>query len=125
MGGGVTMTGTIIYLVISFLVSLVFVILGIRQVHSKEPVGINTGEKPPKAEELISVTEWNHKYGRNFIVYGCLLFLTLVLFGISQIMIDNTKLSLILFAVAIIGEIAWLEIDHILLKKKLIINDVA
>lgn len=125
MDGGVTMTGTIIYLVISLLVSLVFVILGISQVHSKEPVGINTGEKSPKAEELISITEWNHKHGRNFIVYGCLLFLTLVLFGISQIMIDNTKLSLILFAVAIIGEIAWLEIDHILLKKKLIIKDVA
>lgn len=119
------MAASIIYLSISFLVSLIFVIIGIVQVHAKEPVGINTGEKPPRAEELISVTEWNHKHGRNFIVYGCLLFLTLVLFGISQIMIDNTKLSLILFAVAIIGEIAWLEIDHILLKKKLIIKDVA
>lgn len=119
------MAAAIIYLSISFLVSLIFVIIGIVQVHAKEPATINTGEKPPKAEELASVTEWNRKHGRNFIVYGCLLFITMVLFGISQVLIENTMLSLIIFALAIIGEIAWLEIDHMHVKKKLIMKDVA
>ncbi len=118
------MATSIIYLSISFLVSLIFVIIGIVQVHAKEPVSINTGEKPPKAEELVSVTEWNRKHGRNFIIYGCLLFLTLVLFEISQLLIENTMLSLIIFALAIIGEIAWLEIEHMYLKKKFIIKNI-
>ncbi|WP_177194964.1 hypothetical protein [Pseudobutyrivibrio sp. JW11] len=39
------MAGTIIYLAISFFVSLIFIILGIQQYKSKKPVSINTGEK--------------------------------------------------------------------------------
>ena len=65
------MADTIIYLVISLLVSLIFVILGIRQYRAEKPVVINTGEKPPREDELISVTEWNHRHGRNFINIRC------------------------------------------------------
>ena len=39
------MAATIIYLVISLLVSLNFIILGIRQYRAEKPVAINTGEK--------------------------------------------------------------------------------
>lgn len=28
---------------------------------------MSMGEKPPSEDELISVTEWNHRHGRNFI----------------------------------------------------------
>ena len=38
------MAATIIYLVISLLVSLIFIILGIRQYRAKKTVTINTGE---------------------------------------------------------------------------------
>lgn len=51
------MAGTIVYLTISFLVCLVFILLGIRQYRAKKPVTINTGEKPPREEELTSVAE--------------------------------------------------------------------
>lgn len=51
------MADTIIYLVSSLLVSLIFVILGIRQYRAEKPVVINTGEKTPREDELISVTE--------------------------------------------------------------------
>lgn len=64
-------------MVISLLVSLIFVILGIRQYRAEKPVVINTGEKPHREDELISVTEWNHRHGRNFIILGCTLFITL------------------------------------------------
>ena len=63
------MTATIIYLVISLLVSLIFIILGIRQYRAEKPVTINTGEKPPHEDELTSVAEWNHRHGRNFIAF--------------------------------------------------------
>ena len=51
------MAGTIIFLVISFLVSMIFIILGVHQYKSSVPVALNTGEKPPKEEELIDMTE--------------------------------------------------------------------
>ena len=71
------MVATMIYLVISLLVSLIFIILGIRRYRAEKPVAINTGEKPPREDELTSVTEWNHRHGRNFIILGCALFITL------------------------------------------------
>ena len=49
------MAATIIYLVISLLVSLIFIILGIMQYRSEKPVSINTGEKPLRKEELTNV----------------------------------------------------------------------
>ena len=63
------MAGTIIGIVIFALVSMIFVILGIAQYRSKVPVSINTGEKPPREDELTDMTEWNHKHGRNFVIY--------------------------------------------------------
>lgn len=64
------MAGTIIYLVISFLVSIIFIVLGIHQYRSKIPVSINTGEKPPREDELTSVTEWNHRPGLRLNISG-------------------------------------------------------
>ncbi len=52
------MAATIIYLVISLLVFLIFIILGIRQYRAEKPVTINTGEKPPHEDELTSVAGW-------------------------------------------------------------------
>ncbi len=114
------MAGLIIFLVISFLVSLICIILGVCQLHSKAPVGINTGEKPPKEEELVDMHEWNYKHGRNFIIYGCALFITLLLFRLFLPLIENTGIVLTVFFIFIIGEVVWLEVQHYLLKKKLI-----
>ncbi len=74
------MAAIIIYLIISSLVSLIFIVLGIRQYRADKPVVINTGEKPPREDELTSVSAWNHRHGRNFIILGCLLFITLSVF---------------------------------------------
>lgn len=46
------MAGIIIYLVISLLISLIFIILGVQQYRAEKPVAINTGEKPPREDEL-------------------------------------------------------------------------
>ena len=116
------MAETIIFLAISSIVSIVFIILGIHQYRSDTPVALNTGEKPPRKDELIDMAEWNHKHGRNLIIYGCLLFLTLLAAKYSLIIFDSVMLQMIVFFAAIIGEIAWLEIRHIRLKKKLIKN---
>ena len=114
------MADTIIYLVISLLVSLIFIILGIRQYKAEKPVSINTGEKPPREEELISVTEWNHRHGRNFIIFGCVLFITLSGFMYFIQKLDNVLLPVVILVILLFAEIAWVEVEHNVMKKKMI-----
>lgn len=117
------MIGTIIYLVISFLVSLIFIILGINQYRSEKPVTINTGEKPPREEELISVSEWNHRHGRNFIIFGCAIFLTMSVFVYFIEKYDDRIIQILVFLTVIFAEIAWIEIEHSIMKKTMIKKD--
>lgn len=114
------MAETVIYLIIAFLVSLIFVALGIRQYNSEKPVSLNTGEKPPNEDELTDVSEWNHKHGKNLIIYGGVLFLTLSVFVYFIGKYDSIAVQMIVFILVILGEIAWLGIQHNILKKKLI-----
>lgn len=114
------MAATIIYLVISLLVSLIFVILGLKQYKSKTPVAINTGEKPPSEEELTSVTEWNHRHGRNLIIFGCVLFVTLSVFVFLMERFENTTVQIVGVMLFIFGEVAWIIIEDSIMKKKMI-----
>ena len=113
------MVAVIIYLVISLLVSLVFIVLGIKQYKAEKPVAINTGEKPPREEELTSVTEWNHRHGRNFIIFGCVLFITLSAFMYSIRKLDNVLLPVVILVILLFVEIAWVEMEHSRMKKKM------
>ena len=114
------MAGTIIGIVVFALVSSIFIILGIVQYRSKIPVSINTGEKPPREDELTDMTEWNHKHGRNFVIYGCMLFVTGTVFIYFLGRLESVTLELILFFVVIFAEVAWLEVQHSSMKKKMI-----
>lgn len=114
------MAATIIYLVISLLVSLVFIMLGIRQYRAEKPVTINTGEKPPREDELTSVTEWNHRHGRNFIIFGCLLFITLSVFVYFIEKLDSIALQVVILLIVLFAEIAWVVVEHNVMKKKMI-----
>lgn len=116
------MAATIIYLVISLLVSLIFIILGVRQYKAEKPVSINTGEKPPHEDELTSVTEWNHRHGRNFIIFGCVLFITLAVFAYFIEKQDSIALQVVILLIIIFVEIAWVELQHNMMKKKMIKN---
>ncbi len=110
---------TIIYLVISLLVSLVFIILGIRQYRAEKPVTINTGEKPPREEELTSVAEWNHRHGRNFIIFGCALFITLSVFVYFIEKLDSVVLQTVILIIVLFVEIAWVVLEDKMMKKKM------
>ena len=114
------MAATIIYLVISLLVSLIFIILGIRQYRAEKPVAINTGEKAPREDELISVTEWNHRHGRNFIILGCVLFITQAVFGYFIKKLDGVVVQVVIYMIVLFSEIAWVELEHNMMKKKMI-----
>lgn len=114
------MAATIIYLTISLLVSLIFIILGIRQYKSEKPVTINTGENPPCEDELTNVTEWNHRHGRNFIILGCALFMTLSVFAYFIEKLDRVVFPVIILMIMIFAEIAWVMIDHNVMKKNMI-----
>ena len=114
------MAATIIYLVISLLVSLVFIILGISQYRAEKPVAINTGEKPPREDELTSVAEWNHRHGRNFVILGCVLFITQAVFGYFIKKLDGVVVQVVIYMIVLFSEIAWVEFEHNMMKKKMI-----
>ncbi len=114
------MAAIIIDLVISLLVSLIFIVLGIKQYRAEKPVTINTGEKPPREDELISVTEWNHRHGRNLIIFGCVLFITLSVFVFFIEKLDNVVLQAVIFILVLFVEIEWVEFEHNVKKKKMI-----
>ena len=116
----IDMAATIIYLVISLLVSLIFIILGIRQYRAEKPVTINTGEKPPREDELTSVAEWNHRHGRNFIAFGCILFITQSVFVYFIEKPDGVVFQVVIYMIVVFAEIAWLEFEHNVMKKKMI-----
>ena len=111
-----------VYLVISLLVSLIFIILGIWQYRAEKLVTINTGEKPPREDELTSVTEWNHRHGRNFIIFGCVLFITLSVFVYFIEKLDSVVFQVVIFMIVIFAEIAWVIFEHNTMKKKMIKN---
>lgn len=114
------MAAAIIYLGISLLVSFVFIILGIRQYRAEKPVTINTGEKPPREDELTSVAEWNHRHGRNFIILGCALFITLSVFAYFIEKLDSVGFQVVILMIVIFAEIAWVQFEHNVMKKKMI-----
>lgn len=114
------MAATIIYLVISLLVSLVFIILGIGQYRAEKPVAINTGEKPPLEDELTSVAEWNHRHGRNFIILVCALFITLSVWAYFIEKLDSVVLQVVILMIVLFAEIAWVQVEHNVMKKKMI-----
>ena len=114
------MAAIIIDLVISLLVSLIFIVLGIKQYRAEKPVTINTGEKPPREDELISVTEWNHRHGRNFIILGCVLFITQAVFGYFIKKLDGVVVQVVIYMIVLFSEIAWVEFEHNMMKKKMI-----
>ena len=116
----IDMAATIIYLVISLLVSLIFIILGIRQYKAEKPVTINTGEKLPREDELTSVTEWNHRHGRNLIILGCALFITLSVFTYFIEKLDSSIFQVVILLIVIVAEIAWVEIEHHVMKTKMV-----
>ena len=118
----IDMAAIIIYQVISLLVSLIFILLGIRQYKAEKPVTINTGEKPPREDELTSVTEWNHRHGRNLIIFGCALFITLSVFVYFIEKLDSSVFQVVILLIVIFAEIAWVEFEHHVMKKKMIKN---
>ena len=105
---------------ISLLVSLIFIILGIMQYRSEKPVSINTGEKPLRKEELTNVTEWNHRHGRNFIILGCVLFITQAVFGYFIKKLDGIVVQVVIYMIVLFSEIAWVEFEHNMMKKTMI-----
>ena len=102
---------------ISLLVSLIFIILGIMQYRSEKPVSINTGEKPLRKDELTNVTEWNHRHGRNFIILGCVLFITQAVFGYFIKKLDGVVVQVVIYMIVLFSEIAWVEFEHNMMKK--------
>ena len=62
------------------------------------------------------------KHGRNLIILGCMLFITLAVVGYFTAKMDGIALyvAVVIFMVMIFAEIAWGVIEHNVMKKRMI-----
>lgn len=111
------MAAFIINIVVGCMVGMIFLILGIRQCKSKLPVAMNTGEKPPKPEQLSDVRAWNAGHGRALIKFGIAIAFTV---GIFPVVLDHIHagIAAVVFIVIVAAEIAGLEINHCRLERR-------
>ncbi len=58
--------------------------------------------------------------GRNFIILGCVLFITLSVLGYFMEKLDSVLLQVIIAMLALFIEIGWVEFEHNVMKKKMI-----
>jgi hypothetical protein len=117
------MAEIIIYMVISGLTSFIFIIIGITQSRSAVPVGFYSGEKPPCIEDVTDVHNWNKQHGKNWIIFGIILFATLTVFIFTISLLEYAVVQAILFFAAIGLELVWLITRHEALKRKYIRNN--
>lgn len=104
----------IMALCIMSLVALIFMGIGISQFKSKVPVGFYTGEKPPKAEELIDVKGWNRGHGAMWCGYGVMIMIS----WLSAVFVEHETVSMVLTFVILIGGLLGMILGHHLLRKK-------
>lgn len=103
-------------MIMVFLASMILILLGVHQYKSQKPVSLSTGEKPPKEDELTDMTEWNHRHGRNLIIYACV---TFTVSFINIFFIGYSK-SVLPMLIAYFGGFLWVEIEHKKMKRTLI-----
>lgn len=111
------MFGYIFGAVIYCLCGMAFISIGVYDYKSEKPITINTSIKPPRVEELKSVSEWNKKHGLLFGGYGALLILG---YALSYFFIYNTYICLLLTVVLPFLYILFMIFYHKYLEKKLI-----
>lgn len=63
---------------------------------------------------------WNHRHGRNFIILGCVLFITQAVFGYFIKKLDGVVVQVVIYMIVLFSEIAWVELEHNMMKKKMI-----
>lgn len=92
--------------------------IGISQLRSKKPVGFYSGVKPPKVEELSDFRAWNKKHGMMWVIYGCIIFLSVP----ASFIMGDTPWILIPVCGSVIVPLVWMIPYHHHLCRLYIIN---
>lgn len=100
--------------VIMGLCAIIMVLIGIRQIKSKKPVGFYSGVKAPDEEEISDVKAWNRKHGAMGILYG----ISIELAFLCGLFIGNSILLLIPFSIGLLLPIPLMVMYHHHLVKK-------
>ena len=60
-------------------------------------------------------------WGRNFIILGCAFFITLSVFAyFIENLVDSVLFQAVILLISLFAEIAWVEFEHKVMKKKMI-----
>ena len=94
--------------------ALIFMIIGIVQRKSKEPVGFYTGVKPPRKEDVTDITSYNKQHGLMWILLAILM---IVAFWIGQLIRCAWIQALILIGTICGALVAMIWYHHYLYRK--------
>ena len=69
----------------------------------------------------IIVGLWEDRHGRNFIILGCVLFITQAVFGYFIKKLDGIVVQVVIYMIVLFSEIAWVEFEHNITIYKILI----
>ena len=111
-------SGSIITLVVGGLTGLSLIILGIYQYRKPTPVSFYTGEEPPNANKLKSVSGWNRGHGRLWMGYGLIIIIS---YAVAVfVTADYLVKTLIMFCGPVFPAFLLVLGHHCLIKKYLL-----
>lgn len=106
--------GNIICMIAFIIVALIMLGIGISNIRSKSPVGFYSGEKPPKAEEVSDVAQWNKKHGMMWIGYSIIIMIT---YAAMFLVGDSIYVLIPCFTGLIMPIVVMIMCHHRLIKK--------
>lgn len=92
--------------------------IGIAQIRSRRPVGFYSGERPPRPNQLKSVSGWNFRHGMMWILYG----VCIILSRLVALFFRESVIALIPYAFGIVLPLIAMNIYHLILVKKYVIR---
>ncbi len=111
----------IICFIFTFFPAASYVILGISQCRSKEPVGFWAGRKPPSKESVADIAAYNKKHGIMFILYGAGI-VPAVMFSVIMIEMTDVALWICVAIAETVGGLLLMIRYHQYLERKYVIQ---
>lgn len=92
--------------------------IGIAQIRSRKPVSFYSGERPPRPNELRSVSAWNFRHGLMWIIYG----ICIIIGRIVGMFFADSILAVIPYASGVFLPLIGMIIYHQILVKIYVIK---
>ena len=107
-----------IYCIVMGICAMFMFGIGWVQIKSRKPVAFYSGEKPPLAEKVKDIENWNKKHGIMWILYG----IAIVLGILGGLIVGDSSLLVVIYCGSLLIPIVIMVLYHKKLIKDYIIE---